>query len=182
MRQPLLAFKQPLGFVLCVVSVNPGCLIPEVQHEPQFDARVGASDLDVLRLRRFDGIVEFVVLISVEHTPVLIGNATTTVLLIAQVLLSLLDGFLDESQRSAVEFIDGDKSSIPMLPKPVLDVVGFSASSLGEYVEAAVGNRSRRRLAGSPSLRFPSLSQGVAVVTSSAASANPPSMRIGRAP
>lgn len=182
LRQVLVTLEQPLGILLRLAPVNaPGTAL-KVEHKPQLNARVRERDVDAVGCGRIESLVEVRMLVAIEDAPILVTRTTKAATLIALVLLALLDGFFDESSRRAVEVVDGDDDLISVFPKPVIDVVGFGAPSLGEDIEAAVGDPSRRRRAGSPSLRFPSLNQGVAVATRSAASANPPSMRIGRAP
>ena len=180
-RQPLATSEQPLRFVLRVMSVDPRSLISEVQDEPQLETRIRVRHRDAARCGYGDRFVKVLMLVTVEDTPVLIGSTTPTAPLVTHVLLSLLCGFFDQAPWRTAKVVDHNVNVGTKPAMPVFQIVPLCIA-LDEDIDLFPVRRGSARLQTDCASMRSSSFQDVAVATRSAASANPPSMRIGRAP
>jgi hypothetical protein len=146
-------------------------VVLEMEDEPELNARVRDSQIDVVPVGKVDSPSEVGVLITVEDAPDLVMGAPAPSPRFASLGSLRLDCSLDELQGAAAKGIDLDQYLIAVLAAPICEVLLLGTKALDEceQIEQNCGFRG-------PSLRWParpSLAQlGSPDVMSSAEASN----------
>ena len=168
------ALEQVLGFALCALLRDVRSLVPEVQKEPEFNARIRDREADLVALCHVDRLGHPTVLVDVEYAPILIGQ------LAPPTILTLLSHSLfDESPRAAVEGVEHDPHTLPVQLEPVPEVLDLRLLPLGEDMQLRATCVASGLGSTGPT---PARRAHCSACTSSAATPKSPSDRMGLAP
>jgi hypothetical protein len=108
-------------------------VVLEMEDEPELNARIRNSQINVVPVSEVDGPSEVRVLITVEDAPDLVMGAPAPSPRFASLSSLCLDCSLDELQRSAPIGIDLDQYSVAVLAAPICEVLLLGTKALDEY-------------------------------------------------